>query len=83
MDSQNVQVLGGFQADIPERSRANIATPQREVSTQPAVVAPRRQLTPAEVDILRPVIERLYVGERQTFKQVQKYLRTHYNFTPT
>lgn len=43
----------------------------------------RRQLTPEEWAAFRPIIERLYMHQNKTFKQVATILRNEYNFEPT
>jgi hypothetical protein len=44
----------------------------------------RRKMYPKEQWLaLRPIIQRLYVDEGQTFLKVAGYLHEHYNFNPT
>ncbi len=44
----------------------------------------RRKMYPKEQWLaLRPIVQRLYVDEGQTFLKVAEYLHEHHNFNPT
>jgi hypothetical protein len=61
-----------FSLQLPERAPAWPASP-----------SVRRQLTPEEWESLKPVIIKLYMNERKTFRQLANILRQDHNFHPT
>jgi hypothetical protein len=55
-----------------------------EESMKQSDINGRRKMYPKEQWLaLRPIIQRLYVDEGQTFLKVAEYLHEHYNFNPT
>jgi hypothetical protein len=55
-----------------------------EDSMKQSEINGRRKMYPKEQWlVLRPIIQRLYVDEGQTFLKVAEYLHEHHNFNPT
>ena len=82
MNGQNINKLEQFHSAKPEYDSPNVELKEYVLAHRAAIV-PRRQLTPAEVETLRPIIKRLYIDEGWTFRQVQWHLRTYHNYNPT
>ena len=82
MDSQNINEKEQCQGPPPELDKPNAGL-RRDAVESPGLVVPRRLMTAAELEELKPVITRLYIDEGRTFQQVQKYLRTHHHYNPT
>ena len=55
-----------------------------EESMKQSDINGRRKMYPKEQWLaLRPIVQRLYVDEGQTFLKVAEYLHEHHNFNPT
>jgi len=65
----------------PWEAGSGIDAGQGTVGLQRA--APRENLSPEELESLKPVIKELYIDQGLTFRDVQKILHVQYNYRPT
>jgi hypothetical protein len=68
---------------VQERERITSVSDHNKLELGLEIKTKRKMISKEQWDPLKPVVERLYVKEGRTLRQVAEYLKEHHDLIPT